>query len=99
MSQENDEPTETRPASEIDPEDQQPATPFDPPFFLPILLGAGCLWFGYDGWINQDPEMLEHVSFNRWGFGVLVILTGLSSFRAKKEIDAEREERSSDSLG
>ena len=52
---------------------ESPPTPFDHPLFLPVLLVAGMLWFGYDGWINQDPDMLEHRDFNRYGFGVLTL--------------------------
>ena len=29
-------------------EDQPATTPFDNPFFLPVLLWAGAAWFGYD---------------------------------------------------
>ncbi len=31
-------------------------------------------WFAYDGWLNTDPAMVEHLTFNRIGTGVLVIL-------------------------
>ena len=41
-----------------------PPTPFDHPFFLPVLLLAGAIWFGYDGFINVDPEIL-------WGVRLL----------------------------
>jgi hypothetical protein len=54
--------------------DEDASSPFDHPAFLPVLLWGLAVWFGYDGWINQDPEMLEHVSFNRWGFAILVVL-------------------------
>ena len=52
---------------------ETPPTPFDHPLFLPVLLVAGMVWFGYDGWINQDPDMLEHREFNRYGFGALTL--------------------------
>ena len=54
--------------------DDEASSPFDHPAFLPVLLWGLAAWFGYDGWINQDPEMLEHKAFNRWGFAVLVVL-------------------------
>ena len=46
------------------------------------------LWFGYDGWLNTDPDMLEHVTFNRVGFGVLLlgaIYTGINGYKEWKE--------------
>jgi len=49
------------------------------------LLTAGTLWFGYDGWINQDPDMLEHRDFNRYGFALLVVLAGWFGFKGWRE--------------
>jgi len=57
--------------AEVDEEDG--SSPFDHPAFLPVLLWALAIWFGYDGWLNQDPDMQEHLTFNRVGFGVLVL--------------------------
>jgi hypothetical protein len=31
-----------------------PPGPFDHPYFLPGLLFAIALWFGYDGWFNEE---------------------------------------------
>jgi hypothetical protein len=42
-----------------------PPNPIHHPLFLPILLVAFTLWFGYDGFLTTDPEMLEHQNFNR----------------------------------
>jgi hypothetical protein len=36
--------------------------PFDHPWFLPGLLFAFALWFGYDGWLNPK---IKAVTFNR----------------------------------
>ncbi len=36
--------------------------PFDHPWFLPFLLYAFALWFGYDGWFNEN---IKAVTFNR----------------------------------
>jgi hypothetical protein len=47
-------------------------TPFEKPFFMPVLLVLLAGWFGYDGWFN--PE-IESVLFNRVVFGLLVLLT------------------------
>jgi hypothetical protein len=65
-----------------------PKTPFDNPFFLPVLLWVFAVWFGYDGWFN--PEM-EWIRFNRYGFAVVVTLALWFTWRAVKERRAERE--------
>lgn len=62
-----------------------PPTPFDHPLFLPALLVAGMVWFGYDGWINQDPDMLEHRDFNRYGFGALTIAAAWFGWKGWRE--------------
>ncbi len=46
------------------------ATPFDNPFFLPVLLAVFAVWFGYDGWFN--PE-IESITFNRVVFAVSLV--------------------------
>jgi len=53
-------------------EPRRPSTPFENPWFLPVVLGLLTLWFGYDGWFN--PEM-EWIRFNRIGFGVCLLAT------------------------
>jgi len=69
---------------ETEPEGEEvPRNPFDNPLFLPVLLFGLALWFGYDGWINQDPKMLEHLAFNRYGFGFLVVAFVWSAIRAR----------------
>ena len=42
-----------------------PPNPIHHPLFLPVLLVAFTLWFGYDAFLTTDPEMLEHRNFNR----------------------------------
>jgi len=46
-------------------EDEEVASPFDHPAFLPVILLAMALWFGWDGWFS---ETIESVNFNRYGF-------------------------------
>jgi hypothetical protein len=67
-------------------EEDESGSPFDHPAFLPAVLWPMALWFGYDGWINQDPDMLEHLTFNRWGFGVLVVLGIYFTVQAVREM-------------
>jgi len=73
-------------------DEEQPPTPFDHPLFLPVLLFAGMIWFGYDGWLNNDPKMLEHQTFNRVGFGILTPLTAWFGYRGIREFRARRTE-------
>jgi hypothetical protein len=59
-------------SEETKPESTSPATkgdgakrsmgPFDHPWFLPGLLYAFSIWFGYDGWLNPN---IKSVMFNR----------------------------------
>lgn len=72
-----------------------PPTPFDHPLFLPALLFAGMLWFGYDGWINQDPDMQEHLDFNRYGFGLLTLATAWFGYKGYAEWKEEKAGRES----
>lgn len=71
-------------------DDDEASSPFDHPAFLPVLLWGLAAWFGYDGWINQDPDMLEHVAFNRWGFAILVALGLYFTIQSVREIRAGR---------
>jgi len=72
--------------------DEEASSPFDHPAFLPVLLWGLAIWFGYDGWINKDPEMLEHVAFNRWGFGILVVLGVYFTIQSLREARAKERE-------
>ena len=54
-------------------EEEGPApTPFDNPFFLPVLLWLFTAWFFWDAWIDPLEEWLR---FNRYGFGFLLGLS------------------------
>jgi hypothetical protein len=66
--------TEAAAADGDEEDEEESGSPFDHPAFLPAVIWPMALWFGYDGWLNQDPDMLEHLTFNRIGFGVLVVL-------------------------
>ncbi|MCP5056155.1 MAG: hypothetical protein GY937_05440 [bacterium] len=53
-------------------------TPLDGPYFVPVLLLAGALWFGYDGFFNPDrldpaASLSKHLAFNQWGAGILAV--------------------------
>lgn len=78
---------------DFDEEEGPAPTPFDHPMFLPVLFVAFALWFGYDGFINQDPDMLEHSGFNRGGFVVWVICAIYFGRSGLRELREQREER------
>ena len=78
-------------ATDEEEDEEDTGSPFDHPAFLPVLLWALAIWFGYDGWINQDPDMLEHLSFNRWGFAALVTAGTYYTVQSLREARAERE--------
>jgi len=63
-------------------EDDDAGSPFDHPAFLPVLLWGLALWFGYDGWFNEN---IEAVDFNRYGFGVLCALGAWFTYQAIRE--------------
>ena len=80
------------PSEGENPEEAPAPTPFDHPLFLPVLLFAFSLWFGYDGFLNDDPDMMEHQTFNRVGFAVWVVLLAYYGYRGLREMreDAAR---------
>ena len=53
-------------------------TPFDRPYFMPVLLFGLALWFGYDGWFNEE---IESILFNRVVFGILLVLTAYTTYQ------------------
>ena len=64
--------------------EERATTPFDHPFFLPVLLIAFTIWFGYDGWLNADFDP-QWISFNRWGFCILLPLAVYFTTQAVRE--------------
>ncbi|MDJ0847233.1 MAG: hypothetical protein QNK04_02515 [Myxococcota bacterium] len=61
-----------------------------PPFARPLVLAAVhsvvLLWFVYDGWLNDAPEMQRYVTFNRVGsifpaLTVSALIYGASAIR------------------
>lgn len=84
-------PPEHRGAEEVDPDDFAP-TPFDSPFVLPVVLLGLTVWFGYDGWLNPDPDMQRWWWFNQGG-AVVFLLGGLWSLRRALRERAEARRR------
>lgn len=67
------------------------ATPLDHPFFLPVLFIGCAVWFGYDAYLSQDPDILEHPELNRYGFRILVFLAPLWTYRGWCELQRRPE--------
>jgi hypothetical protein len=63
---------ETREPEDTESDRESTTTPFEKPFFMPVVLFLLALWFGYDGWFNEE---IESITFNRVVFGLLVALT------------------------
>lgn len=70
------------PRSSEEEEDEVAPTPFDNPFFLPVILIGFAIWFIYDGWFNPD---MEWIKFNRSGAVVTSILGVYYTWRAIQE--------------
>ncbi len=68
-----------------------PPNPLYHPLFLPVLLVAFTLWFGWDGWLTSDPEMLEHQRFNQICFVITLIACLRVVPRGIREFLEERE--------
>ncbi|HPG27548.1 MAG: hypothetical protein H6748_02750 [Spirochaetaceae bacterium] len=71
-----------------------PPNPLYHPLFLPVLLVAFALWFGYDGFLTTDPDMLEHQGFNRIMFGIMIPICLWLVPRGIKEFREEQAEAS-----
>lgn len=77
-------------ATDVAAEPGPPPTPFDHPLFLPVLLIAFCAWFGYDAYLNRDPDMLEHLGFNRFGLRVMLYFALFFSVEGWAELREKR---------
>jgi hypothetical protein len=59
---------------------------------LSLIATAFFIWFVRDGWFNDDPKMLEHLTFNRIGTVVVgailaffLIMAGSAGFTVLRE--------------
>jgi len=92
----SDAPPEEQDAS-LDEGDEHQRTPFDNPFFLPVVLLGFALWMGYDGWLNSEfrdaklgADEQWKIAFNQWGFAVCGLLGVWTLLRALRERAAAR---------
>jgi hypothetical protein len=74
-------------------EDGPASTPFDNPFFLPVLLWAFAGWFGFDIVTNAQAYQ-DNPKFNEYGLLAMSALAIYFTWSAIKERRAEREDSS-----
>lgn len=71
---------------------EQASPPEISPYLFPVILAIMGVWCFYDGWITNDPEMLEHLTFNRVASGILLTWALIDFIRTRK---AEQREKAS----
>lgn len=83
---------------DADSDEEYARTPFDNPFFLPVLLFGFALWLFYDGFLNQDfiqrnLEEGDHfaIAFNQWGGAIAAVLAIWFTVKAIRERRASSE--------
>ncbi len=59
----------------------KPSPPEISPYIFPLALAGMGLWFSYDGWLSTDPDMQEHLMFNRVGSVILLPWAVIDFFR------------------
>lgn len=67
-----------------DEQDAPAETPFDNPFFLPVVLWALAVWFGWDIVTNAQAYQ-DYPRFNQGGFAILSVLAIYFTWSAVKE--------------
>ena len=66
----------------VDEEEDALSTPFDHPFFLPVVLWGFAVWFVWDAWI---VPMEEHLKFNQYGSVILLVAAVYYTVHALRE--------------
>ena len=79
---------ETREPEDPTSDDEPTTTPFEKPFFMPVVLFLLALWFGYDGWFNEE---IESIMFNRVVFGLLLALTAYTTWQDVQLVRKQKE--------
>lgn len=75
----------------VEEKKEKPAPPEFGPYFFPAVLAIMGLWCLYDGWFSTDPDMQEHLTFNRIGSVVLLAWAAIDFVRTRR---AEKDEKS-----
>lgn len=55
------------------------------PYAFPVVLAGLGLWCFYDGWISSDPNMLNHLWFNRIASGILLLWAAVDFIRTRRQ--------------
>ena len=71
---------------------ERSAPPEMSPYLFPLILALMGLWCFYDGWITSDPEMQEHLTFNRVTSGILLPWALISFIRTRRFEKADKDE-------
>ncbi len=71
-------------------EEEAASTPFDNPFFFPVILWGLALWFGWDS-VTGTEAVQKFPWFNWGGFAVLTVAAIYFTRSAIIEKRAERE--------
>jgi hypothetical protein len=59
------------------------------PYLLPIILAAMGLWCLYDGWFSANPDMQEHLMFNRVLSVILLSWAVFDFYKIRRALAAE----------
>lgn len=59
----------------------KPVPPEISPYLFPVALALMGAWFSYDGWFSAEPDMQEHLIFNRVGSAILLPWAVVDFFR------------------
>ena len=62
----------------------KPAPPEFGPYFFPVVLAAMGFWCLYDGWFSTDPDMQEHLTFNRVTAVILLCWAAIDVYRTRR---------------
>jgi len=73
---------------------EQSAPPEISPYLFPIILAVMGGWCLYDGWLTSNPNMQEHLLFNRVVGGILLPWALIDFIRTRR---FAAEEKSTDS--
>ncbi len=69
----------------MEKENNKVSPPQMSPYVFTILLIGFGLWCSWDGWLTNDPEMLEHATFNRVLSAVLLPWGVYDFFKIRKK--------------
>ena len=75
----------------MDREQNKPETPQMSPYVFTFLLIGFGLWCFWDGWLNTDPDMLKHATFNKVLSAVLLSWGVYDFFKIKKRQKKKQE--------